>query len=305
MSSSPEAHPDLISIIIPVKDRPEELERALRSVQTQTHGNWEALVVDDHSEVDIEAVVQAFDDPRMKYIRNASGKKNANVCRNMGLGQAQGAYTAMLDSDDAWKPGHLSSRLAHIKQCGADGLYGGAVINDGSKEQPASGREQLKEETFADYLLSFQSQAYTPSHFYKTSCAQAVGWDEELWRHQDYDFSIRFAKAFEFQKCHEETVIVYWARGEGRTVHVDSYIRFLEKHMADISPKNRARYALTQLSKHLEENHLDDKQKGYFEQLLKKNFRTVSLADYAQIRPHDSLVSKVKLRADYYLRKLG
>ena len=41
-------HP-LVSIITPVKNRPELVQETLRSVQAQTYPHWEALVVDDRS----------------------------------------------------------------------------------------------------------------------------------------------------------------------------------------------------------------------------------------------------------------
>ena len=47
---------NLISIVVPVHNRKEELKRALKSVISQTIQNFEVLVVDDYSDIDIKEI---------------------------------------------------------------------------------------------------------------------------------------------------------------------------------------------------------------------------------------------------------
>ncbi len=72
-----------VSICIPAYARPKLLRAAMESVLTQERGDLELLIGDDSG--DLEAVVTSFDDPRVRYRRNASR-----------LGMA-GNWTALLD----------------------------------------------------------------------------------------------------------------------------------------------------------------------------------------------------------------
>ena len=59
-----------VSFLIPAHDRPRELKAALASCLAQSCGDWEAVVVDDHSEAaDLEEVVAGFGEERLRYAR--------------------------------------------------------------------------------------------------------------------------------------------------------------------------------------------------------------------------------------------
>jgi glycosyltransferase involved in cell wall biosynthesis len=60
----------IVSIIIPTYNRKDLLERAIKSVLTQTFLNWELIIVDDGSTDGTRDLVENFQrvDPRIKYI---------------------------------------------------------------------------------------------------------------------------------------------------------------------------------------------------------------------------------------------
>lgn len=95
-----------VSVPIPTFNRPEYLERALKSVVSQTYTDWEALVVDDGDGQGIKAAL-AMSDPRIKPGPNdGEGQVDA---RNTALKRATGDVIALLDDDDLWEdPGHLA-----------------------------------------------------------------------------------------------------------------------------------------------------------------------------------------------------
>jgi glycosyltransferase involved in cell wall biosynthesis len=96
------------SIIIPTRDRPELLKRALASVLAQTLESWEAIVVDDGSRCDVCSVVSAADSGRVKYIRRES-PGGASAARNSGIAEARGEHISFLDDDDELLPGFLQT----------------------------------------------------------------------------------------------------------------------------------------------------------------------------------------------------
>jgi O-antigen biosynthesis protein len=59
-----------VSVVIPVFNRAATIEAALRSVQAQTHADWEVIVVDDGSRDETVEVVErlARDDRRVRVV---------------------------------------------------------------------------------------------------------------------------------------------------------------------------------------------------------------------------------------------
>jgi glycosyltransferase involved in cell wall biosynthesis len=225
----------LVSVVIPVYNRVVPLKRALKSVVAQTYKNLEVLVVDDGSTEDMKSVVDEFQDVRITFLRNQINT-NANVCRNIGIQKATGTYIAMMDSDDEWLAEHIAVRLAFMQQSKADGCYGSHYVDNGHERIPAISRTRRANESMADYLLS-DGIAQTSTYFLKAECAKQLLWDEELKRHQDYDFSVRFSQKFDFKPCVNCTCVVHWEKGVRRSESFTSQMRFIEKHKSSISPR--------------------------------------------------------------------
>jgi len=105
-----------VSVILPCFRMGKFVGQALASVASQTHPEWEVIVVDDCSPEDgtREAVVEfANSHPgrRVEYIRNAENV-GCGQSRNIGIGEARGDFLAFLDPDDYWGPLHLASALS-------------------------------------------------------------------------------------------------------------------------------------------------------------------------------------------------
>jgi glycosyltransferase involved in cell wall biosynthesis len=111
----------LISVVIPTYNRARDLSRALKSLLAQTYIHWEAVVVDNQSDDDTDAVVNSFNDSRIKLAKIQNNGVIA-ASRNVGINLARGQYVAFLDSDDWWKPQKLEVSLKHL-QYGADVVY--------------------------------------------------------------------------------------------------------------------------------------------------------------------------------------
>lgn len=103
----------LVSVIIPVFNRPELLVRSLRSVASQTVRDLEILVVDDGSTFDIRPSLSQLDDPRIRLLQHSS-RRGVSSARNTGMDAARGQYVAFLDSDDYWRDRKLERQLAFM-----------------------------------------------------------------------------------------------------------------------------------------------------------------------------------------------
>src|ERR1700722_1458117 len=101
----------LVSIIIPVFNRPKELAAALRSVSAQTFSNREVIVVDDaSSDASSEVAFQAGPAGKVRVIRHEKNE-GPSEARNSGISAARGRYVSFLDSDDSWHPEKLRKQV--------------------------------------------------------------------------------------------------------------------------------------------------------------------------------------------------
>lgn len=101
-----------ISVVIPVYNGAMTIGRALDSLLTQTHTDFEVLVVNDGSQDNTQDVVQGYckKDSRFQLI---SYEKNRGVsyARNQGLKAATGKWISLLDADDWMAPQRLERLL--------------------------------------------------------------------------------------------------------------------------------------------------------------------------------------------------
>jgi glycosyltransferase involved in cell wall biosynthesis len=97
----------LATIVIPTRDRPHLLERAVRSALTQTVEDVQVVVVDDGS---AEPVRLGLRDPRLLVVRNHRAL-GASAARNAGLRAAEGAWVTFTDDDDELLPDMVRTSL--------------------------------------------------------------------------------------------------------------------------------------------------------------------------------------------------
>lgn len=100
----------LISIIAPMYNLESFIEETIQSVLNQTYQNFELIVVDDRSTDETVAVVNTFNDARIKLIENKTNV-GAGQSRNNGIEAATGQFIALLDADDMWYPNKLLAQL--------------------------------------------------------------------------------------------------------------------------------------------------------------------------------------------------
>ena len=103
-----------VSFLIPARNRPEELKAALASCLAQSCNDWEALVVDDHSDsADLESLVNGFADTRLRYSRLAACEGGVSAARNKAISLARSPRYLTLDSDDLNHP-HRAARCREL-----------------------------------------------------------------------------------------------------------------------------------------------------------------------------------------------
>ena len=213
----------LVSVIIPCYNST-ELRRTLESVCKQSYSCWEALCVDDGSDMELFPVINAINDPRIFYYR-LEEHNNANVARNYGINHSRGEYIAMLDSDDEWLETHLEDSVSMLLEEKADCIYGSLILR-GETDSIFTARPVGEDETVIDYLLSTGYGAQTSTLVMTALSAKDILWDETLKRHQDYDFVIRYSRKYKIFPRIKPTVIYHFS-DTPPIIDFDSCIRFI------------------------------------------------------------------------------
>ena len=103
----------LVSVVVPTRDRPELLRRAVAAVLEQTYpGPVECLVVFDQSDPDLPwGPLPAS--RRLVLVRNQRTPGLA-WARNSGILAATGELVAFCDDDDEWLPEKLARQVARL-----------------------------------------------------------------------------------------------------------------------------------------------------------------------------------------------
>ncbi|MBR6513201.1 MAG: glycosyltransferase family 2 protein [Clostridia bacterium] len=112
----------LISVIIPVYNVKDYLEKCVESVIDPAFNDYEIILVDDGSTDGVSpALCDALAQKHPELIRVIHQEnKGLGGARNTGTAAARGEYVFYPDSDDTVIPGTLSLLASKIKQTGAD-----------------------------------------------------------------------------------------------------------------------------------------------------------------------------------------
>lgn len=185
----------LVSVIIPTYNRIEYISEAIESVLAQTYRNYEIIVVDDGSTLNVRKTLEPYKN-KIRYLYQDN--KGLAAARNTGIKDSRGEYLTFLDDDDIFRPRKLEIQASILeKNTEIDLVYSDYYIfgtNNKNKSilSLSAGRNQPTYE-FAQSLFLNPNIA-TPSVMIRHKCFFDVGlFDEHLRAHEDGDMFLRIA----------------------------------------------------------------------------------------------------------------
>ncbi|MBT3385104.1 MAG: glycosyltransferase family 2 protein [Prolixibacteraceae bacterium] len=103
------------SVCIPTYNGVKYIHKQLESILAQLSKNDEIIISDDHSTDDTIQIIEAFNDDRIRIIKN---KKEQGVVNNMenALNHAKGDYIFMADQDDIWYKDKIAEMLPFLEK---------------------------------------------------------------------------------------------------------------------------------------------------------------------------------------------
>lgn len=234
--SSSDGNGPLATIVIPTKDRPRLLERAVRSALAQTVEDIQVVVVDDGS---AEPVRLGLQDPRLLVVRNPRAL-GASAARNAGLRAAEGRWVTFTDDDDELLPGMVQTSLEAAERSALPGPV--AVL---SAHEVVDGDGHLLE-TRLPTTVARQAPPYPEAPddgfvqdantlFAPAEVLRAMGgWDEAIRGWEMDDLLIRLVQRCSVQGVPEVTYRRFRHRGARKSGHapdmVDGARLVLSKH---------------------------------------------------------------------------
>jgi glycosyltransferase involved in cell wall biosynthesis len=191
----------LVTAVIPTRNRPELLKRAIASVVAQTYNEIEIVVVVDGPDDATCAVLREIANERLRFIPMAQSVGGSDA-RNLGVRNARSEWIAFLDDDDEWLPTKIEKQMALALQ--ARESY--PVISSQLIAKSPYGdfiwprRFPNELEPLSEYLFNRKSfprgegQLQTSMLLTRRSLMELVPFTSGLRKHQDFDWYLRVAQ---------------------------------------------------------------------------------------------------------------
>jgi glycosyltransferase involved in cell wall biosynthesis len=216
-------HEPEVSVVIPTRQRPALVPRAVRSALAQTLAEIEVVVVVDGPDDSTAQALAAIDDPRLRIVqRPESG--GAPAARNTGATEAVGRWVALLDDDDEWLPDKLAAQLELAKNSRyplpivASRLF----VRTPRTEFLLPRRLPVPGEPLSEYLSVrhglFHGEGFiqTSSIFAPTELLRRVPFASGLRRMQELDWTLRCLEVDGVGLVYAEEPLVIWYADENR-----------------------------------------------------------------------------------------
>lgn len=110
-----------ITVIVPTRERPDTLFHCVRTLVAQDYQNAVFIISDNFSQDTTRAVVDSFNDPRIRYVNTG---KRVSMSHNweFALGHVTDGWVTFLGDDDGILPGGLSKVAKVINESGCQAV---------------------------------------------------------------------------------------------------------------------------------------------------------------------------------------
>ena len=190
-----------VSIIVPLYNKANEVERAIDSIFAQTIQDFELIIVDGGStDGSLDVIKRYENDSRYNLIHQVS--KGVSGARNEGISSATAELITFLDADDAWLPHYLEMIMKLNQNYPKAGIFATAYYIDNPQK---NNRDIIccsdVTKTFEGLLPSYYHAISTGPHPIITSGVgipksilnQIGGFDEKLSIGEDLDLWAKIA----------------------------------------------------------------------------------------------------------------
>ena len=185
-----------VSVLLPVRNGAEYLERAARSILNQTHADLELLVLDDGSTDGSAGIAASLGDRRVRLLRNERNQ-GLPATLNLGLSAAKAEIVARQDADDVSHPQRLERQVKFLDSNPAVGLLGTQAWRiDEHGRCRGSVAHACDHDSLVWELLFDNAFVHTSVAFRRHIVVGEQGGYDEAWPYnQDYELWARLARS--------------------------------------------------------------------------------------------------------------
>jgi glycosyltransferase involved in cell wall biosynthesis len=199
-----------VGVVIPTRDRPQELRRALDAVLAQDYrGELEVVVVFDSTPAD-----RSIERPNVRSIEN-SHTPGLPGARNTGILSLETELVAFCDDDDEWLPGKLDAQVRSLTEDGAEFATTAVLVSyDGRSVPRLAGTSVV---THEQLVRSRMSMLHSSTFLIRRSALlQTVGLPDESIpgaQSEDWDLLLRAARVRPISHVDRPLVRIFWSAG--------------------------------------------------------------------------------------------
>lgn len=256
----------LISIIVPVYNARNTIERCINSVLSQTYSQFELIIIDDGSTDDSLAICEKFALSDSRIIVKHQDNKGVSAARNLGISLCKGEWISFLDSDDYLGEHFLQDLIVNTTDCDIiigglqkiyilenqelpDNRYPNAYIHDG----------------FTDYISIWDKvliYGYACGRLYKSTIIKThhITFPIEYSLHEDHIFYYKFLTHSNIIKLSDKNGYYYVNNGVAtlsRNTSVNPDLKWnAYQQISDILKEIIAKFKLTNDSLPLTQNFI-------------------------------------------------
>lgn len=124
-----------VTVIVPVYNVEEYLERCLDSILKQSFLDFELICVNDCSPDSSQKILERYEKDYPDKVKVMENERNLGLgkTRERGMEQAKGRYIMFIDSDDYIREDYLETYLTRMEETDVDVVIGGYIRDIGGK----------------------------------------------------------------------------------------------------------------------------------------------------------------------------
>jgi glycosyltransferase involved in cell wall biosynthesis len=204
----------MFSVVVPVYNAQDFIDRALLSILKQTYPPKEIILVDDGSTDNLKKKLDSYKN-KIKYIYKDNG--GVASARNIGINIAENEFIAFLDADDEWMPYHLERAKDILQQnrkipwfCAAYNRYS---TEKGLIRKVVCPDKLIKDRIVFDFFKAFEETELmmTGTVIVRKKIFYSIGlFDERKNRGEDTNMWLRIALKYPAVGYSKDIAATYW-----------------------------------------------------------------------------------------------
>jgi len=266
----------IITVFMAAYNQANYIEQSINSILTQSFSDFELIVVNDGSTDHTAAIVDSFNDSRIRLVYN-DGNKGLIYTRNRLLTLARGEYIAILDADDIAHSDRLKIQYHFLLANPEIALCGGhaSIIDDQNNK---TGDKLMVPINYVDLFMLFGNPFVNSTTMFKTSAFISINGYQNYSISEDFDLFIRMSEKYKVANL-DNTLIDYRIHSNNTsTLNTDTRLANERKIISHIQERIGLLYNERWLNLHVElfnwtlnKKHLNDYLLLFYELTLANN----------------------------------